>query len=344
MPTDIYKLLIPGVLAVTAGIAAAQPIPPIPLPPPTGDPAPPPPGDPVPPPTTDPVPPPVADDPPVVVDPPPAVVTPEPPVEEPAPSLPPRELMPLPELLLAPAGSMLPGGVLYSRTGVDTSGGLSWDTRVGLGDLGEFGVATTDLIRARNAYGDTPERLAPYFTATFRLGIDEDNLFRHQPAIAIGFRKSFEFEEGGHRSRIAELYVAATKHLGDRVTVHLNGAVWDALVQNVGEAPVLLHDQGLKRQVRAGGGVAVRAKPDSDVLVDLAWVPELCYTCSESQRVKLRPILSWGVRYQLADWAQFQAGVRVPDIGDANLLDAQIFGQLTLLNSTLRRVVSRSKR
>ena len=46
---------------------------------------------------------------------------------------------------------------------------------------------------------------------------------------------------------------------------------------------------------------------------------------------------------ELATWALFQAGVRIPDIGDANLLDAQIFGQLTILNSTLRRVVHRDR-
>jgi hypothetical protein len=353
VPTDFYKLLIPGVLAFTAGRAAAQPVPvPIPLPPPTtGDPAPPT-GDPVPPPTGDPVPPtgdpvPVGEQAPTGEQtPPPVEVTPietTPPEEETAPP----EVLPfharLPELLLAPAGSMLAGGVLYSRTGVDTSGGLSWDMRVGLGDLGEFGVATTDLIRAKQNGGETSDRLAPYYMATFRLGIDEDNQFKHQPAVAIGFRKSFEYEKDGHRSRIAELYLAATKHFGRRAAIHANIALWDALVENSGEAPVLLHDQGLKRQVRPGGGIELRAKPDADILVDVAWVPELCYTCTAPNRVKLRAILSWGVRYELADWAQFQAGVRVPDIGDANLLDAQIFGQLTLLNSTLRRVVHRDR-
>ena len=352
MPTPVMKLLVPGVLAVTAGIAAAQPLPvPLPLPPPPADPQPPPADPPTDPPPTGEDPPPTGETPPPTDEtPPPTDETPlvevpaedRPPAPEPETTLPPARL---PELLLAPAGSMLQGGVLYSRTGLDTSGGFSSDMRVGLGDVAEFGVATTDLIRARDAYGETPLRLAPYYTATFRMGLDEDRLIRHQPAIALGFRKSFEFEKAGHRSRIAELHLAVTKHIGSRLAVHANGSIWDASVEtdNDPTGVVLLHDQGLKQQLRAGGGLEVRAVPDSDILIDLAWVPELCYTCSATQRIKLRPILSWGVRYELAPWALFQAGVRIPDIGDANLLDAQIFGQLTLLNSTLRSVVHRGR-
>ena len=73
-------------------------------------------------------------------------------------------------------------------------------------------------------------------------------------------------------------------------------------------------------------------------------MPEFCFTCSAPNRTRLRPILSWGVRYDLASWAQLQSGVRVPDIGDANLLDAQIFGQLTLINRSIERVVDRQRR
>jgi len=35
----------------------------------------------------------------------------------------------------------------------------------------------------------------------------------------------------------------------------------------------------------------------------------------------------------------FESGVRVPDIGDANLLDAQIFGQVTFTTWALRHAV-----
>src|SRR4029077_14587384 len=50
----------------------------------------------------------------------------------------------MPEVLTTPTGWLLPAAVLYSRTSIDTGGGLSSDARVGLGDVAEFGVATTD--------------------------------------------------------------------------------------------------------------------------------------------------------------------------------------------------------
>ena len=38
-----------------------------------------------------------------------------------------------------------------------------------------------------------------------------------------------------------------------------------------------------------------------------------------------------------------ESGVRVPDIGSANLLDAQIFGQVTFTSWALRRAVDSLK-
>jgi hypothetical protein len=350
---NVPKLLIAGAVALTAGVATAQPMPvpiPLPTPPPTPPDGTPPDGAP---PPTDGTP---ADATPADGTPtdatPPGDATPPlgspPPIEsitevEALPE-PPRPPIDLPELLLAPSGAMLPAGVIYSRSGVDTSGGLSSDMRFGLGDVAEFGVAVTDLIRGREASDQTPRRMAPFYTATFRMGLAEHRLFRHQPALALGFRKSFEFEADNHRSRIAELHLAASGHVGTRTTVHLNGSFWDASVETGDEGAVLLHDQGLSRQFRIGGGVAVRAVEDADILIDYAWIPEFCFTCTDANRTRLRPILSWGVRYDLAPWAQLQSGVRVPDIGDANLLDAQIFGQLTLINRSIERVVDRRRR
>ena len=56
-------------------------------------------------------------------------------------------------------------------------------------------------------------------------------------------------------------------------------------------------------------------------------------------QIQLRPELSWGVRYQVADWMHLESGVRVPDIGNANLLDAQIFGPVTFTTWALRHAV-----
>ena len=113
-----------------------------------------------------------------------------PPTEPELPKRRDRKIPDLPYVLTAPTGRMLPAAYIYSRSSVDTGGGLASEIRVGLGDVAEFGVATTDLIRARRNAAADPERIAPYVLASFRLGVAEDRLFHNQPAFAIGFRGS----------------------------------------------------------------------------------------------------------------------------------------------------------
>jgi hypothetical protein len=255
----------------------------------------------------------------------------------PTPPPPPFEA---PDVLLAPSARLLPAGLIYSRSLLDTSGGFAGDLRVGLGDVAEFGVGTTDLVRERATADAAPERIAPYATATFRMGVAEDRLFRGMPAVALGFRKSFERRASEHTTRIAELHLVGTRRLGARTILHLGAVFWDASLQPDGGAPILLHDRGLGRQVRPVGGIELRPLDDAQILVDLAWVPEVCYGCA-GEPISLTAILSWGVRYEVAPWLRIESGVRVPDIDDANLLDAQIFGQLTMVSRTLQRLVER---
>jgi hypothetical protein len=274
---------------------------------------------------------------------PPAVEPPPvsaPPPVAPAPPRPfDRRRFELPEIITAPTARLLQAGVLYSRSGLDTGGGLSSDLRVGLGEVAEFGVATTDQLRARTVADPTPRRISPYVTATFRMGIAEDRLFRGQPALVLGFRKSFERTQDDHTSRIAELHLVGSKRLGPRATIHLGGVFWDASLRHGDEDAFALHDRGIANQLRGFGGVELRPLDDALILIDLSWVPQLCYECGV-ERVSLRPVFSWGVRYEIADWIQVQSGVTVPDIQDANLLDAQIFGQVTLFNRALHHAVA----
>ena len=101
--------------------------------------------------------------------------------------------------------------------------------------------------------------------------------------------------------------------------------------------------EDVKSQIRGFGGIELRPLPRSQILVDLGWAPEFCYRCTagagnpDANKIRLRPTLSWGVRYEVARWMRLESGVRVPDIGDANLLDAQIFGQVTFTSWALRR-------
>ncbi|MBP9206779.1 MAG: hypothetical protein KBG28_22590 [Kofleriaceae bacterium] len=316
--------------------AAAQPLPPLPTPTPTPTPTPGGTADP----TGAPVPPDAGGDTPAdPYDPSTTVVTLAPPAPaapaKPAP--PPRPTVDLPEVLTTPTGWLLPAGVLYSRSGVDTGGGVSSDLRVGLGDVAEFGVATSDSVRFRTNDAELTDRLQPFVTATFRMGLAEDRLFPNQPGVTLGFRKSFVHERENTEVRTAELTLVASKHLGKRAAVHAGGAFWDASLTPPDAAAITLHDGKLGNQIRGFGGLEFRPLDQSQILIDLGWTPEFCVECSA--HIKLRAVLSWGVRYQVRPWFNIESGVRVPDIQDANLLDAQIFGQVTFVSWRLRDTI-----
>jgi hypothetical protein len=270
-----------------------------------------------------------------------------PPRQPPRPPDPPVDS---PEVLRIPTGWLLPAAVIYSRTSVDTGGGVSSDQRVGLGDVAEFGVATTDQVRERLTPDAKAEQIQPYVTASFRMGVAENRLFDNQPGLTLGFRKSFERNHGGFKSRIAELTLVASKHLGERAAVHVGGALWDASLTPTtttadGAPPteVTLHGHGSKNQLRVFGGLEARPLPKSAILIDLSWAPEFCYACVDDgdtiNRIRLRPELAWGVRYEVASFMHLESGVRVPDIGNFNLLDAQIFGQVTFTTFALKHAV-----
>lgn len=274
----------------------------------------------------------------------------------PAPPRPPRPRDPhvdMPELLTTPTGWLLPAAVLYSRTSVDTGAGVSSDLRVGLGDVAEFGVASTDSVRIRaNANkGTEPTHIQPYVTASFRMGVAENRLFASQPGVVLGFRKSFEHSTDNLKTRLAELTLVASKKLGARAAIHLGGAFWDAEIRGQhGDGRPLnesLHGYNdVKRQLRVFGGVQARPFDKSEIIVDLGWAPVFCKDCVDfdvnapgSGAITLRPQLSWGVRYEVADFIRLESGVRVPDIGDFNLLNAQIFGQVTFTSWAIRHAV-----
>ena len=248
----------------------------------------------------------------------------------------------MPELLRSPTGWLLPAAVLYSKTSIDTGGSVSSTARVGLGDVAEFGVSTTDDVRAKPTATDATHRIQPYALATFRMGVAEDRLFRGQPGITLGFDKSFERASDNFKTRIAQLTLVASKHLGSRAAVHVGGAFWDASLVG-GGVDATLHDGGLGGQIRAFGGIQVMPIAKSEILVDLSWAPEFCYACGAGSAIRLRPELSWGVRYEVADWMHLESGVRVPNIGDANLLDAQIFGSVTFTSWALHHAVTSLK-
>lgn len=262
----------------------------------------------------------------------------------PAKKRPPDPRIDMPEVLLTPTGWLLPAAVLYSRTSLDTGGGLSSDNRVGLGDVAEFGVATTDTVRIRDNTTSEPSTLQPYVVASFRMGIAENRLFTYQPGLVLGFRKSFQNNNDGFKTRIAELTLVASKHLGDRAAVHFGLAFWDAEIlgqhSDGSELNETLHGyNNAGKQLRGFTGFEARPFEKSEILIDLGWAPVFCKDCAAGSAITLRPKLSWGVRYRVADFMSLESGVRVPDIGDFNLLNAQIFGQVTFTSWALRHAV-----
>jgi hypothetical protein len=133
-----------------------------------------------------------------------------------------------------------------------------------------------------------------------------------QPGLVLGFVKSFERDHDGFKTRIAELTVVMSKHVGSRAALHIGSAFWDASLKGDG-VDTALHDRSaheLGDQIRAFGGVELRPLERSEILIDVGWAPEFCPMCESVAQIRLRPQLSWGVRYDVADWMHLESGVR----------------------------------
>lgn len=250
----------------------------------------------------------------------------------------PWQLPPLPfvhpQLFDAHTARILPAAALYGGGGLDTGGNAQAGAAFGLGDLADFGVSFTDLIRARPDADSEADDIFPYVTATLRVGVGEHRWFREQPALAIGFRKSFERETDGHTTRVAELFLALSKSVGSKLSLHAGVSLWDASLQPTGGEEIFLHDGGLRRQVRGIFGFDVEAAPHAQIMVETFWVPEFRY---QEQQVGLTPRFAFGVRFAAVDWAVIESGVSVPDIDTRDLLGAQIFGRLRFTSHALAR-------
>lgn len=239
-------------------------------------------------------------------------------------------------LLFAPTARMLSAGVISSSASIDTVGGAQLDLKIGLGGVAEFGIGSTDYIRVRDCAGCDARTVNFVPLARFVMGLPEHRMFRHQPALALGFQKSFTRNHDGRSSRYASLYMVASKRLGT-ANIHGGMMIWDGVIQRDDETEVALHDGPVRKMIRPYGGFEVLARERSHVIVDLTWNPELKITQDllDPDGIRLRPMLSWGVRYAAGRRVSLEAGVRVPDIGDANLLDAQIFAQMRIVSRVL---------
>lgn len=243
-------------------------------------------------------------------------------------------------LLFAPTARMLEAGGLSASAAIDTVGGAQLDLKIGLGGVAEFGIGSTDHIRVRDC-SDCDARIVRFVpVARFVMGLPEHRLFRHQPALALGFQKSFTRNHDDRKSRYASLYMVASKRIGT-ANVHGGVMVWDGVIQRDDDSEVALHDGPVSKMLRPYGGFEILARERSHVIVDLTWNPELevARSLTDPDQIKLRPMLSWGVRYAASSRVALEAGVRVPDISDANLLDAQIFAQLRIASRAITAAI-----
>jgi hypothetical protein len=239
-------------------------------------------------------------------------------------------------LLFAPTAYMLGAGEISSASALDTSGGAQLDLKLGLGGVAEFSIGATDHIRARDCSSCDARTVNFVPMARFVMGLPEHRLVRHQPALALGFQKSFTRDHDERSTRYATLYIVASKRLGTS-HFHAGAMLWDGVIER-DSSEVALHDGPVRKMLRPYGGFEVLARERSHVLMELTWNPELTLArdqAAAADKIRLRPMLSWGVRYATTPRVAMEAGVRVPDIGDANLLDAQIFAQLRLTSRFL---------
>jgi len=180
--------------------------------------------------------------------------------------------------------------------------------------------------------------VSPFAHASFKMGIGEERLFRHQPAIALAFRKSFEHSFGTAKLRTAALYLMVSKAFGPKVSLHAGGVLVDAALRD-GTAPAtFFHDEGFRNQLRPVLAFEAEPLPRSSIMIELNWVPEFTRAPAD---IRMSALLTWGVRYRITTLLAFESGVRVQGIDEANLLDAQIFGQLSWGSDRLRRAIHR---
>ena len=227
----------------------------------------------------------------------------------------------MPEVLTTPTGWLLPAAVLYSRTAIDTGGGVSSsDNRVGLGDVAEFGVATTDQVRERDA-GERDRPSGSSRTSPRRSGSasPRTGCSSSQPGVTLGFRKSFERNHDGYKTRIAELTLVASKHLGKRTRDPRRRRVLGRVAAGQRDvamtiaARVTLHGHGRREadpRVRRHRGAAAAGL---EILIDLGWAPEFCYRCAERRdQIGCGPSCRGACATRSPTSCTLESGVRVP--------------------------------
>ena len=212
----------------------------------------------------------------------------------------------LPRVMTAPTAWLLPDGAAYGTAGMDHRGDGSVDVGVGLGGVAELDVGADTDARECDAppcavmgLNHLPQTVW-LARAGFRLGVPQHLLFKGQPALVLGTKKTF-----GHTREVGEVYLVASGTVGF-LRLHAGVAAMDArhgLVR-----------MEAKLRPLAGLELTPPQYPKTSLMVDLAWTPQFRPDVPVDTMTKGGPIpewaLGWGVRYQALSWSSIEVDVR----------------------------------
>ncbi len=247
---------------------------------------------------------------------------------------------PAPRVLHVPTAWLQHPGRLYGTTGINHRGGTFLAVSGGLGRLAEFDVNISDrFVRcdracvADSADGKTDQAFVG--SALFKIGTAENSLFAGQPALALGFRKSFYMTEDlgtdTEERRFAELYAVASRHVGS-AALHVGAQLFDVKLNQT--VPRLLDVSKPQEKLRPFGGLewVPHVYPRTTLLLDFSWVPrfEERGEADSQYYTELRWVAGWGVRYQALTWGSIELAVRHRQ--DEGLSDSTVFVRM---NGTL---------
>ncbi len=241
----------------------------------------------------------------------------------------PGDAPPAPRVLNVPTAHLQGAGRVFLTAGGaaaperDPFAGITF----GLGDLADVDFELHD--RVGNCADCTSDRRAASTVATatagFKVGLAEGRMARWQPALALGLRAPIGDRtvagppgEGDRQLRSARLTLMASRTLKP-FELHGGAEIWDAAARGPA-GDIFLHDQPMGERVRPYLGIAWNPSiyPRTRLLVDGSFAP-----VAEGDRIELRWMFDWGVRYQVNRWSSIELDVRHregDELGDTDVL------------------------
>lgn len=249
-----------------------------------------------------------------------------------------------PVVFTAPAGRILPSGVIFPRASFDTSKSFLGEVRFGLAGLVEVGFVSTPYVRFERPLRDRAEFFDGYPMLLGRLGLDQGRLWDWQPGITLGYRKSFIVTQFERQTQLSEITLAVTADLGAHVVLTAGLAKWDGEIafDERGEKLTWALDEqkSYTERIRPFVGLEVHITPGLSLLGEYYFMPEFEYAVAAREpEIELDAAASFGMRATLRPWLIIDFGARAPDFTNMHQIDAEIFGQLSVPLRFLRAIL-----